>query len=104
MSGYLLASPEELVLVAKRLMFAREGNRALDVVVHLVLYRNRIAPEALEHGYTMDDQGDSVKNSRLARSQYITKERGPSPHYSTNLQTAFRMIDPAWDFSIARLD
>ncbi len=71
----------------ERLQAATEGSRELDAEIHCAI-TGRITHSAMPKGFTMVDQGDMAKNSRAARSEFIHKNRGPAPHYSTSLDAA----------------
>ncbi len=82
---------EMLNILTGKLVRAVKGTRELDVEIHC-LVTNRITNPELPKGYTMKDSGNTIKNNNLARSDFIFKGRGPSPHYTTSIDSALRLL------------
>lgn len=80
-----------IALLLERLETAKEGSRELDAAIECVA-RKRIVHGALPAGFTMDDQGSALANSRLAQAHYITRSRGPAPRYTVSLDAALMLV------------
>ncbi len=90
----LLRSKEMQMLnnLTGKLVRAVEGTRELDAEIHCYVYPNRIIHKNLQKGYTITDSDDPIKNSRLARSDFIHRDRGPSPQYTTSIDSALELL------------
>jgi len=75
-----------------KLVKAKEGTRELDAEIHCYVHPIRTTTPKLQKGYTIINTGDTIKNSNLAKSPYLSTRRGPSPHYTTSIDSALRLL------------
>ena len=68
-----------------RLEQAPEGSRELDAEIHCLITPGRIVHPKSERGYTQDDLLHKARNAGLAQSEFISRSRGPSPHYTASV-------------------
>ena len=86
-----------------RLEEATEGSRELDAEIHCAITPGRIVHPKGERGYTQDDLLHEARNTRLAQAQFISRSRGPSPHYTTSIDAALTLVPEgcAWGCTFA---
>lgn len=78
---------------AKTILAFEVGSPEVDVVTHCILCPTRRWHPLLPKGYTIEDQGSGPKNSRLANSKFITKNRCLAPRYSRDVSETLAIID-----------
>ena len=90
-------TPTELI---ERLEKADAGSRELDAAIHCAIWPERITHPNLAPGMTMRDYGDERTNRQVASAEYIHKDRGPAPRYTTSLDAALTLVPEGWDWDI----
>jgi hypothetical protein len=105
---------KELLTIVDACKDLTKGDRDMDARIHAAVTPGRITWKSLPSGYTMADQKSERANHSLATSQYITKHRGPSPRYTSDLNASHELTmkgpeavlvkteEPGYDFILSR--
>lgn len=89
-----------LTELIERLEKADAGSRELDAAIHCAIWPERITHPNLAPGMTMRDYGDERTNRQVASAEYIHKDRGPAPHYTTSLDAALTLVPEGCHYAV----